>query len=53
MFVMVDIDNGESFDAIGEVETTMGSLMGAKRQTFTANLEHNGAQNRGQIIVRT
>jgi hypothetical protein len=32
-FVMVDADDdkGESADTIGEVETTMGSLMGAPR----------------------
>jgi len=40
--MMVDADNktGSDYDEIGEVETTMGSLMGAARQTFTANLTH-------------
>jgi len=28
-FEMVDIDDGNSFDLIGEVTVTMGSLMGA------------------------
>ena len=46
-FMMVDVDNGDSYDTIGEVEVTMGNLMGAKRQTWTANLTHNGNQNRG------
>jgi len=43
-FMMVDADNtsGSDYDEIGEVETTMGSLMGAARQTFTANLTHKG-----------
>ena len=30
-FVMVDVDNGDNFDTIGEVEVKMGSLMGAAR----------------------
>ena len=30
-FVMVDVDNGNNFDVIGEVEVKMGSLMGAAR----------------------
>ena len=46
-FMMVDVDNGDSYDTIGEVEVTMGNLMGAKRQTWTANLAANGSQNRG------
>ena len=54
-FVMVDVDNGNNYDLIGEVEVTMGNLMGASRQTWTSNLTINGntAVNRGQIIVRT
>jgi hypothetical protein len=52
-FMVVDVDNGESFDTIGEIETTMGNLMGASRQTFTGNLTHSGASNRGSLIVRT
>ena len=52
-FVMVDVDNGDSYDMIGETEVTMGSLMGAVRQTYTANLTHNGNAGRGQLIVRT
>ena len=52
-FQMVDVDNGSNFDVIGEVEVTMGSLMGAPRQTWTADLKHNGKAKRGQIIVRT
>ena len=51
--VDADDDKGLNCEAIGEVETTMGSLMGAPRQTFTANLTHQGQQNRGQLIVRT
>jgi len=51
-FEMVDVDNGSSYDVIGEVTVSMGSLMGAMRQTWTAELKHQG-NNRGQIIVRT
>ena len=30
-FVMIDVDNGNNFDEIGQVEVKMGSLMGAPR----------------------
>jgi len=30
-FLMLDVDNGDNYDVIGEVEVTMGSLMGASR----------------------
>ena len=53
-FMMVDVDNGQNYDTIGEVEVKMGSLMGAARQTWTGNLTLNGSNaNRGQLIVRT
>lgn len=52
-FVMIDGDGDGDYDTIGEVETTMGKLMGALKQTWTANLVKNGQANRGQIIVRT
>ena len=37
-FVMVDDDGSGSFDEIGNIETNMGALMGAKAQTFSAPL---------------
>lgn len=52
-FVMIDGDGDGDYDTIGEVETTMGALMGALKQTFTADLIKNGQGNRGQLIVRT
>ena len=53
-FVMIDGDGGGDFDTIGEVEVTMGKLMGAKKQMWTANLSYQGnSVNRGEIIVRT
>ena len=53
-FQMIDIDNdaGTEFDIIGEVEVTLGTLMGAARQTWTSNISHNGKPG-GQIVVRT
>ena len=51
-FQMIDVDEGSSYDTIGEVTVSMGSLMGAPRQTWTANLMHNG-KSAGQIVVRT
>ena len=52
-FVMIDGDGDGDYDTIGEVETTMGKLVGALKQTWTANLMKGGQGNRGQIIVRT
>ena len=52
-FTMIDGDGSGDYDTIGEVEVTMGKLMGAPKQTWTANLQINGQGNRGQIIVRT
>ena len=51
-FVIIDDDGSGSFDTIGEIETTMGALMGAKAQTYSAPLTHRGATNRGTLIVR-
>ena len=50
---MIDGDGGRDFDPIGEIQVTMGKLMGAKKQTWTGDLLHEGQGNRGQIIVRT
>jgi len=50
---MIDGDGGGDYDVIGEIETSMGKIMGAKAQMFTGDLVHNGAGNRGQIIVRS
>ena len=43
-FSMIDIDNdaGTEFDLIGEAEVTMGSLMGAARQTWQSQLMNKG-----------
>lgn len=49
---MVDDDGSGSYDTIGEIQTSMGALMGAKAQTYTQPLEYQGAKNRGSIIVR-
>lgn len=53
-FVMIDGDGDGDYDTIGELNTTMGSLMGARAQMFTGTLtDKHGNGNRGQIIVRT
>ena len=39
-FVMVDCDGGNDSDTIGEIQVTMGKLMGAKKQIYTENLAH-------------
>lgn len=50
---MIDGDGAGEYEEIGDVECTMGQLMGARAQTWTGNLSHKGQANRGQVIVRT
>ena len=51
-FEMVDDDGSGSSDLIGSIETTMGAVMGAKKQMYEQNLIANGSASRGKIIVR-
>ena len=46
-FKMIDGDGDGDHDKIGSVKTTMGSLMGALKQTFIADLKKDGQTNRG------
>jgi hypothetical protein len=50
----MDGDNsGGNLQLIGSVETTLGTIMGSKNQTFMADLSHpqkNGSQ--GKLIVK-
>ena len=39
-FVLIDGDGGGDYDEIGEIEVTMGKLMGAKKQIFTGELTY-------------
>ena len=50
--MLIDGDGGGDYDTIGEIEVTMGKLMGAKKQIFTGDLTHQGQGRRGQIIIR-
>jgi len=51
---MVDADNEYGGgDEIGYLETTLGNIMGARQQTFTADLVKAGKTGKnGQIIIR-
>lgn len=50
---MIDWDGSGDYDRIGENQTTMGALMGAKKQVFTGPLTLPGQnKNRGTLIVR-
>lgn len=50
---MIDDDGKGSFDLIGEIETTLGNIMGAKQQTFQGDLKiPSDRKSRGRIIVR-
>ena len=50
---MIDDDGVGSFDMIGEVETTLGNIMGAKLQTFHGDLRiTTDKKSRGKINIR-
>jgi len=49
---MIDGDGAGDYDIIGEVDVTMGTLMGSRAQVWTGNLVYHNQANRGQIIVR-
>ena len=45
---MIDGDGDGDYDTIGEINTNMGQLMGARAQMFTGTLtDKNGNGNRG------
>ena len=47
------IDKGYfDFETIGEVEVTLGTLLGANDQTWKGKLIFNGEENRGELIVQ-
>ena len=52
-FVMIDGDGHGEYDTIGDVEVTIGNLMGAQAQMWTGNLTYKTSDNRGKLIVRT
>ena len=51
-FEMIDDDGKGTFDLIGAVETTMGTILGAKKQMYEQPLLADGKANRGKILVR-
>ncbi len=46
-FVMIDGDGDGDYDMIGEVQTTMGKVMGAPKQVFQETLSNKGKGNCG------
>jgi hypothetical protein len=54
-FELIDDDGNNSFDLIGTHETSMGTVMGSKAQTLTAQLDIKGDKKSGKLgtlIVR-
>lgn len=50
---VVDSDGGDDVDLIGQVETSVASLVGSKNQTFEAELFVPGkSEKRGRIIAK-
>jgi len=52
MFEVVDIDSSTTFDMLGTVETTIGAIMGAKKQTSIFDLHIKGKKSMGKVIIR-
>jgi len=50
-FEIIDIDGPTHFEMIGNVETTVGTIMGARKQTFIADIKHKEKVT-GKLIVR-
>ena len=49
---MIDGDNWNgSFEEIGSLETTMGALMGARKQMYMDRLSKNGSEKKNGIII--
>ena len=44
---MIDGDGAGDYDVIGEVDVTMGTLMGSRAQVWTGELTYQGHSNRG------
>jgi len=51
-FEVVDIDGPKDFDYIGSFETTLGKIMGAKKQTIIGDLVDTHKKNAGKIVLR-
>lgn len=52
-FEVVDIDGPNSFDYIGHVETTLGTIVGAQNQTIILDLVDKQNKKSGKIILRS
>lgn len=46
-FQMIDGDGAGDYDVIGEVDVTMGVIMGSRAQVWNGNLSYHGQTNRG------
>ena len=51
-FEVWDADNVSSDDLIGFAETTVGGIMGARKQTLVVDLHNKGKKSTGTLIVR-
>lgn len=52
-FVVKDEEGDEVFETIGQIETTLGLIMGSKNQTFFGDLHLEGSKvSAGQIIIK-
>ena len=51
-FLFIDGDGDGDYDTIGEMEVTLGKILGAKGQAHKGKLSFNGSDDRGKVQVR-
>ena len=49
----IDDDSGQKYDTIGEIETTLGSVLHAKNKTFMDRLQFQGEQKKIGVLIVT
>ena len=51
-FEVYDVDVHTENDLIGTVESSVGEIMGARKQTVTLDLQHKSKKSTGKLIIR-
>lgn len=51
-FEVIDIDDDGKHDLIGAVETTVGDIMGARKQILTLDIRAKGSKSTGKITIK-
>jgi len=52
LFEVIDVDGPSSFEVIGVAESTLGAIMGAKKQIMILDLKTKAGKIGGKIVIR-